>query len=201
VTVQPGLARYARAVDFPPLVWATVEASRALGGEKACLPETGRLLRTLAAAQPPGARLGETGTACGVAAAWLASGMQPGSTLATVELDARLADAAAAALDRAEGVRVLAGDWRELRPLGPFDLLFCDGGPDKADPDQILDLLAPGGLLVIDDLTPTEASSDQLRAAFPNGDPVRRAWSARGDVVATEVLVTPVEAVLLAARR
>jgi predicted O-methyltransferase YrrM len=195
VTIQPGLPRYDAAADCPALVWAAVEASRRLGCDRACLPETGRLLRVLAAGRR---RIGETGTACGVGAAWLASGMAGDALLVTVERDERLAAAAAAVLgDRA---KVVTGDWTEIRPHGPFDLLFCDGGPEKGDPAPILELVVPGGLVVLDDLTPEELWGDELRAALPAGDPVRLAWSRCDDATATELLVSPADAVLVVSR-
>jgi predicted O-methyltransferase YrrM len=64
---------------------------------KACTPDVGRLLMLLAAHQPCG-RICELGTACGVGAAWLASGMPGSATLVTVEIDSVRADAAASLL-------------------------------------------------------------------------------------------------------
>ena len=178
-------------MSVPPLVRAALEA----GFERACTEATGRLLRVLAGGR---ARIGETGTGSGVGAAWLASGADAGATLVTAERDPQLAATAAAVLGDAG--RVIAGDWTEIRAFAPFDLLFCDGGPDKARPGPILELVAPGGLVVLDDLTPEDEWDEALREAFPEGDPVRRAWAERADAYAVEVLVAPGEAVLLAAR-
>jgi predicted O-methyltransferase YrrM len=182
LTWQPGLPRYDAAGELPPLVLAAVQASRETGCERACIPELGRLLRVLAAGR---ARIGETGTACGVGAAWIASGMEPGASLATVELDGRFAAAAAGVLG--ETARVIAGDWTEIRAFAPFDLLFCDHGVDKANPGPMLELVVPGGLLVLDDLTPARAE----------GDPLRAAWAAREDAATAEVLLTPTESALI----
>ena len=55
---------------------------------------------------------------------------------------------------------IIPGDWREICPAGPFDLLVLDGGAPSesggvpADPEE---LLRHGGTLVIDDLTPAAA--------------------------------------------
>jgi predicted O-methyltransferase YrrM len=185
VTLQPGLPRYDAAGELPELVRAAVQASRDTGCERACIPEFGRLLRVLAAGR---GRIGETGTACGVGAAWIVSGMSPIASVVTVELDERYASAAAGALG--ETARVIAGDWTEIRRFGPFDLLFCDHGVDKGDPGPMLELVAPGGLLVLDDLTPARAE----------GDPIRAAWAARDDAVTAEVLLTPTESCLLVSR-
>jgi predicted O-methyltransferase YrrM len=182
VTLQPGLPRYDAAGELPPLVRAAVQASRDTGCERACIPEFGRLLRVLAAGR---GRIGETGTACGVGAGWIASGMAPGASLFTVELDERFASAAAGVLG--ETARVIAGDWTEIRPYAPFDLLFCDHGVDKGDPGPMLELVTPGGLLALDDLTPSRAE----------GDPLRAAWAACEDAATAEVLLTPTESALI----
>jgi predicted O-methyltransferase YrrM len=185
LTWQPGLPRYDAAGELPPLVRAAVQASRDTGCERACIPEFGRLLRVLAAGR---ARIGETGTACGVGAAWIASGTSPGASLVTVELDERFAAAAAGVLG--ETAHVIAGDWTGIRPHAPFDLLFCDHGVDKGNPEPMLELVAPGGLLVLDDLTPARAE----------GDPLRAAWAARDDATTAEVLLTQTESALLISR-
>jgi predicted O-methyltransferase YrrM len=198
VTIHPGLPRYRDLDDYPPLVGAAVEATRALGYEKACVPDVGALLRVLAAAAT---RIGETGTACGVGAAWLASGMGDAATLVTVELDARAATAAAALLAVDRRVTVLHADAHTLRAHAPFDLLFTDGGFAKSDPGPILDLVSAGGTVMMDDLTPEHAWGEQLHAKHGEwqDDPVRAAWRATG-VALAEVQVTRDESVLLAVK-
>ena len=90
-------------------------------------------------------------------------------------------------------MRVLAGDWHDvLAPHAPFDLLFHDGSkrePER-DGEETLRLLAPRGLIVMDDLTATRSS--------PDG--VRDFWLDHPDVAATELQVSPEEAVLVAVR-
>ena len=85
-------------------------------------------------------------------------------------------------------VRVLAGDWRESLPSeAPFDLLFFGAAKHSRpaeDADAVIGLLAPGGLAVIDDLTP----------------PVREIWLAHPGVAAVELLTTAQDAVILAVR-
>lgn len=54
-------------------------------------------------------------------------------------------------------VRILRGDWRELREYGPFDLLALDGGGQGKGVDPPLDpahWLRRGGLVVMDDFAP-----------------------------------------------
>ena len=198
MTIQPGLPRYRDDGDYPPLVVRAVEAARALEFEKACTPEVGALLRVLAAGAT---RIGETGTACGVGAAWLAAGMREHASLVTVEIDPTLAAAAADVLAADPRVRVLAGDAKTaLEDHAPFDILFTDGGLTKDGPGPILDLVSTGGLVVMDDLTPEDQWPDELRAKYPNGDPMRLAWAdAAADTV--ELMVTPTESVMLAVKR
>jgi len=84
---------------------------------------------------------------------------------------------------------VLEGDWRDVLPQrGPFDLVFADGGVAY---ERTIDLLAPGGILVKDDLTPGR----QIE-----GDPTREALLLDARVVATEILVTPEMACIVAVR-
>ena len=69
------------------------------------------------------------------------------------------------------------GDWRDHLPQrAPFDAVFADGGVGY---DAVVDLLAPGGVLVKDDLTPGRAiEGDPTREALlldPRLDPSRRA--------------------------
>jgi len=82
----------------------------------------------------------------------------------TVEIDPeRVAQARERLADTP--AEVLEGDWRELLPpRAPFDAIFADGG---AAYDEVAGLLAPGGILVKDDLTPGRAiDGDQTREAL-----------------------------------
>ncbi len=92
--------------------------------------------------------------------------------------------------DRAS-IDVLVGDWRELRSFGPFDLLVLDGGGHGKNGSQPADpaaWLRPGGLLVVDDFTPS--------AAWPplhNGevDRCRLHWLNHPRLRATQINVAP----------
>ncbi len=85
--------------------------------------------------------------------------MPAGCVLVTAEIDEGLAAAAARLLAADPRVSVLTGDAREvLAPLGPFDLLFADGGwRDPAGLATLVDLCRVGGRLVMDDVTPSLA--------------------------------------------
>jgi len=144
-----------------------------------------RLLAVLAT----GRRAAEIGTAYGGGAEAIAS---TAASLVTVEIDPDRAAAAREALAGFPNVELLVGDWREqLPPRAPFELVFVDGGGQETKTDPaILDLLVPGGVLVMDDLTPGR----------PGSDPVRELWSSHPGAVATEILTTPASAALLVAR-
>jgi hypothetical protein len=67
--------------------------------------------------------------------------------------------------------------------------VFADGGVAY---ELVVDLLAPGGILVKDDLTPGRPVE---------GDPTREALLLDPRVEATEVIVTPYMACIVAVRR
>ncbi len=87
MTRQPGLPAYDVADRFPARVWEAVELSRSHGFPLACVPEVGRLLQLYAGLRGID-KACELGTAFGVGAAWIESGLRRGATLLTIELDA-----------------------------------------------------------------------------------------------------------------
>jgi predicted O-methyltransferase YrrM len=148
------------------------------------LPAVQALLRVLAA----GRDVAELGTAFGDGAAAMA---ETARAVVTVELDGDRAAAARARLAPLANVEVLEGDWSELlRGRGPFGLVFADGGLD--DWEAVLELVAPGGLVVKDDLTPGRAVA---------GDPVREFLLLDERLAAVEILTTPSTAAIVAVRR
>lgn len=152
------------------------------------IPEVQRLVATLVASKP-GGRVAEIGTSYGEGAKAIVAALPPGTSFVTVELDPERAAQARAALAGTEA-QLLEGDWRDLlRELGSFDVLFADGGTGY---DEVVDLLAPGGLLVKDDLTP---------GAPIEGDATREALLLDPRLEATEVMVTPEMACIVATRR
>jgi len=171
---------------LPPLVERALELSERAGFTKSCSPETGRLLQVLAG-QRGRTRVAEIGTGCGVGSAWILSALDPEVPFVTVELDAQRAARAAELLAGDDNATVLAGDWREvLAAQAPFDLLFADGGRSKYE-EQVLGLLAPGGTLLLDDLTPGREGSD----------PVRELWLGHPRLLAAEVQISPHEAAIV----
>ena len=153
------------------------------------IPEVQRLLATLVSSKP-GGRIAEIGTAYGEGARAIVDALPADATFVTVEIDRKRAAHAREALagTRAE---VLEGDWRDLLPQrGPFDLLFADGGRDY---ELVIDLLAPGGIVVKDDLSPDWPAKES--------DPTRRALLADPRVEAIEILVREDMAAIVAVRR
>lgn len=155
----------------------------------ACTPQVGRLLQLLAAGAE---RVCELGTAYGVGSAWIASGMPPEGTLLTVERDPDRASAARSLFRGLGSIKVLAGDWSLALDRGPFDLLFSDGGPKRApgDPEMLLPLLRPGGVVVLDDYTPAVKI-----------DVARQIWFENDSYHAVEVALARDNAVILATKR
>jgi predicted O-methyltransferase YrrM len=170
--------------------------------ERSSLPEIGRLLAALVAARPRG-RFAEIGTGCGVGAAWIAGTLDAESTFVTVETDPERAAAVDRLFADLSNVRVLHGDWHELLPAeAPFDLLFFDGGHWKggdvpAESEQALALVAPAGIVVIDDLTPQALWPEEWRS---RPDPARDFWLGDPRRTAAEILTTPQTAAILAVR-
>jgi predicted O-methyltransferase YrrM len=144
------------------------------------------LLRVLAA----GRRVAEVGTAFGEGAAAMASTARE---LVTVEIDPQRAQVARERLAAFGNTLLLVGDWCELLPpLAPFELVFADGGlREPVAWEALLELVAPGGLLLKDDLTPGRPV---------DGDPVREFLLRDRRLAAVEILTTPQTAAIVATR-
>ena len=129
------------------------------------------------------------------------------SSFVTAEADDERAAACAELFSEFSNVRVLHGDWHEVLPQeAPFDLLFFDGGGWKRSPpaqmraesDRALELVLPGGIVAMDNLTPEHlwpADGPQ----WP--DALRTFWLGRDTLVATEVLTTPESSAIVAVKR
>ncbi|WP_042409800.1 O-methyltransferase [Streptacidiphilus carbonis] len=181
----------------PTRVATAERAAAAAGFTLSCTREVGRLLSLAAAAKPTGT-IAESGTGCGVGTAWLHSGLGSGARLVTAERNAALARTAAGIFADEEQVQVLAGDWRLLEQHAPFDVFFCDGGGKRDAQQDVVDLLAPGGVLILDDFTP---SPDWPPRFAGEVDELRLFYLTHPDLVATEVLTTPTSSAVIAVRR
>jgi predicted O-methyltransferase YrrM len=190
----------ARLMSAPPEVPAVVarafEVGRRSGYVSFCRNETGRLLAALAATRD--GTMAEFGTGCGVGTAWLRSGARPGAMILSAELDEKLAVAAQEIFTDDPQVEVLAADWSTLRNKGPYSLLFLDpSSPEDASPDSVVDLVAAGGIVVLDDFTPCDTWPPLTLGRV---DTLRESWLSDERFTAVEVMVAPDASVLIATR-
>jgi predicted O-methyltransferase YrrM len=183
--------------DLPEVVQRAFEVSRRSGYVSFCRNETGRLLAALAATRT--GTLAEFGTGTGVGTAWLRSGVREGGHIVTAELDPRLAKAAARIFGDDDRVEVVAADWSTLRDKGPFSLLFLDARePKDSGAGTIVDLVEPGGIVVLDDFTPCSSWPPVYEGRV---DVLREQWLTDERFTTVEVMVAPDASVLIAAKR
>lgn len=183
--------------EIPDVVRRALDLSRSQGFVSATRHETGRLLATLAATR--NGTLAELGTGCGVGAAWLCSGAHDDVRIVTAEVDADLADRARQVFADDPRVEVHAGDWTTLEQFAPFALLFVDVREVKRGGiDHIADLVEPGGVVVLDDFTPSATWPPVYAGRV---DAMREQWLTDERFTAVDVMVTDDASVVLAARR
>lgn len=141
-----------------PATWREIDTrSRALGFDMPSEAGTGAMLRLLAATKA-GGRLLELGTGTGLATAWLLEGMGSDASLVSIDTDMGVQAVARAVLGDDPRVTFVVEDGldyvRAQRPAS-FDLIFADAWPGKYEGlEETLALLSPGGLYVIDDMSP-----------------------------------------------
>jgi predicted O-methyltransferase YrrM len=152
------------------------------------IPEVQALLRVLAA----GRDVAELGAAYGETAALMA---ETARSVVTVERDPERVAIARERLAEFRNVELLEGDvWEQLVGRGPFGLVFLDGGLRPVSDEKwaaIVELAGPGGLLVQDDMSPGRPIE---------GDEIREFLLRDSRLAATELLVTPDMAVIVASR-
>lgn len=141
-----------------PQAWREIDArTRALGFDMPSEAGTGAMLRMLAASKP-GGRLLELGTGTGLATACLAAGMDVAARLTSIDVDDGPQAIARAVLGDDPRLSFVLADamaWMADQPDASFDLIFADAMPGKYEGlDEALRLLAPGGLYVVDDMSP-----------------------------------------------
>lgn len=145
-------------ISGKPLVLQAIFAdTQELGFNMISDPQTGSLLRTIAASKPRG-KLLELGTGTGFGTASILSGMDKYSSLESVESDAtvlaiaqkHLANDGRVKFHNEDGASFLRDAQGRL-----FDFIYADTWPGKfTHLDEALALLAPGGVYLIDDLLP-----------------------------------------------
>ena len=129
----------------------------AIGFTMASEPQTGSLLRTLAASKPA-SRFLELGTGTGVGTAWLLAGMDAASRLDSVDRDAAVSAVAQRHLGDDPRVTFHVSDgagFLTRMASQRFDFIYADTWPGKfTHLDLALSLLRPGGIYLVDDLLP-----------------------------------------------
>ncbi|MFQ5514190.1 MAG: O-methyltransferase [Myxococcota bacterium] len=184
---------------YPRIVAEAQARAAAVGFEFSCEPGVGRLLAVLAAAARPGGRILELGTGVGVGLAWLVHGLgeRRDVELISVDLDAGIQSVARQG-SWPPFVCFELGDGAErVRELGRFELIFPDapGGKLFGLPHTI-DALAPGGVLLADDMDLARHEDPGLRSALVA---VRRQLHAHPELLVSELDTG--SGVVLAARR
>lgn len=153
-------------MSLPESVTAAVANAAELGFEMSCDPGAGALLGVLAAAVPPGGRILELGTGAGVGLSWIVDGLagRDDVEVVSVEMDP-VAGAAAARIEWPATVTLVIGDALDfIVAPAHWDLVFADaqGGKWEGLADTIQSL-RPGGILLVDDMTPAEFVNDEHR--------------------------------------
>lgn len=153
-------------MNRPALVAAAEGNARRLGFEMSCDPGVGQLLGVLAGAVPTGGRILELGTGAGVGLAWIVNGLagRDDVEVVSVEVDP-VVGAAAATLGWPRAVALTIGDGLDLvADPEQWDLVFADaqGGKWEGLADTIRSL-RPGGILLVDDMTPATFMNDEHR--------------------------------------
>ncbi|MFF2538537.1 O-methyltransferase [Streptomyces cyaneofuscatus] len=152
----------------PAALDAILADATRLGFAMSCEDRTGSLLATLAASKP-GGHMVELGTGVGAGAAWLLHGMRPDARLISVETDPAHQAVAVGHLGHDTRVSFATADadaWLDSYSGPPLALAYVDCRPGKFHRlEDLIGLLAPGGLYVVDDLLP--------QPTWPSGHQVR----------------------------
>lgn len=154
---------------IPARVRAAKERASSAGFALSCEDAVGELLATLAAAVPPGGRIVELGTGCGVGLAWLVEGLGARTDVEVVSVDVdESLIAATRSADWPAFVRFVADDGASaIAELAPAHLVFADAYGGKIDGlDATIAALAPGGVLMVDDMDPALHVDDGLGDAI-----------------------------------
>jgi predicted O-methyltransferase YrrM len=121
----------------------------------------------------------------------LTAGESKGS--GSAEIDPRRAAAAREMFAGDPRVTVITGEsFPAISRHGPYDLLFSDGGGGQA---ELVGLLAAGGRVVMDDLTPTALLPPG--SPFLGADDPKRGFFASPRLVSTEIVLPDLRNALL----
>lgn len=141
-----------------PIAYTKInEATLASGFTMASDVLTCSLLRTLAASKPAGHFL-ELGTGTGLSTSWILDGIDQSSRLISIDNDGQFLAIAREYLNKDERVSFVETDgaeWIEQNKEKKFDYIFADTWHGKyLLLNDVLDMLNPGGIYIIDDMLP-----------------------------------------------
>jgi predicted O-methyltransferase YrrM len=133
------------------------EATKSSGFTMASDVLTCSLLRTLAASKPGGNFL-ELGTGTGLSTSWILSGMDPWSTLTSIDNDEKVLSIAKSFLGNDKRLTLICTDgaaWIEENKNQKYDYIFADTWHGKyLMLEEVLAMLNNGGLYILDDMLP-----------------------------------------------
>jgi predicted O-methyltransferase YrrM len=179
----------------PNLVSECKKNAEKAGFTNSCTNEFGRFLYTLVG-QVKGSIL-EIGTGYGVSTAWIISAMSSEVNLVSVDINQEQVSHSNQLLHQ-KGIEFMCGDWKELLKRGPYNFIFADVRDAKREnAEKLFDSMAVGGMLVMDDFTPEEYWPEDWKG---KPDTIREFWLNHPKLAATEILVTPREAVIVASK-
>ncbi len=181
--------------ELPPLVVRALRMSLRRGYMMTSRTETGRLLAALAATRT--GTIAEYGTGCGVGAAWLRSGAPKSTRVITAELDPGLAHGVMD-MFADDDIDVLHADWASLASEAPFSLVFLDAGSARtSEREEIVELVEPGGMVVLDDFTPCATWPPLQHGRV---DVLRQQWLGDERFTSVDVMVASDASVVIAVR-
>ncbi len=181
----------------PPLVRRGHNLAEQMEYTASCTNDAGRLLHLLTRTFVSGV-IGEIETGCGVGSAWIASALSPSASFLSIVEDRARSVAVRSLFEPMLNVRIVSGDWRELLQSWRFGMLFAGANSTRAEyPELLVQSLREGSLIVLDGLSPMGKVSLRSRQ---EGARIRDFWLNDARLAATEVQVSPTEAVILATR-
>ena len=182
---------------IPQNVIQAQKLSQKLGFEQSCSYELGRLIRTLVA-QAKAGTVAEIGSGCGVSSSWMLSGLRDDQTFISIERNEVQHRGVKKLFEATSNATFIQGDWQNILKHAPFELVFVDVGVAKDHGSKkVIAATAIGGLMILDDFTPHKYWPKDWKG---REDQRRARWLSHDCLVATEILLTERNSVILATR-
>lgn len=141
----------------PPKILDILSRASEIGFSASSDELTGNLLRLLVASRRQSSIL-ELGTGVGYSTAWILDGMDEASKLYSIEMDEACSRIAKDVLGEDPRLHFIVDDgghFIEEHVNEKFDVIFADTWPGKFYlVDEVLNMVKPGGMYIIDDLNP-----------------------------------------------